>query len=136
MPSGPTNMSSQLIWCEHQNKEFMLTKDCKIHGPASPAYKDTGRIRCKKCNVEAVTERRRKLKRMALDYMGGCCQACGYKKSVSALQFHHLDPEEKDFGISGKGTTRSWEKIKVELDKCVLLCANCHAEVHEGLLDI
>ena len=55
-------------------------------------------------------------------------------KSIRALQFHHLDPTQKDFGISG--TTKSFEKLKPELDKCVLLCANCHGEVHEGLLDI
>ena len=110
----------------------MLTKNCKKHGEESPAYLDTGRIRCKKCNVEAVSERRRELKRKALEYKGNCCSVCGYRKSVAALQFHHLDPTQKDFGIAEKGNTMGWEKIKIELDKCVLLCANCHAEVHEG----
>lgn len=111
----------------------MLTTDCKTHGPDSPAYGDRKLVRCKRCNVEAVTERRRKLKRMALDYKGGCCQICGYNKSVGALQFHHLDPSQKDFGIADKGNTMGWEKMKVELDKCVLLCGNCHSEVHEGI---
>jgi predicted HNH restriction endonuclease len=55
---------------------------------------------------------------------------CGYSKSVSALAFHHLDPAHKDFGHSDKGLTRSWEAIRRELDKCQLLCLNCHAEVH------
>lgn len=73
-------------------------------------------------------------KTKAIEYKGGKCIVCGYNKSIRALQFHHLDPTQKDFGISG--TTKSFEKLKPELDKCVLLCANCHGEVHEGLLDI
>lgn len=74
------------------------------------------------------------LRKEAIEYKGGKCIVCGYNKSIRALQFHHLDPTQKDFGISG--TTKSFEKLKPELDKCVLLCANCHGEVHEGLLDI
>ncbi len=81
----------------------------------------------------AVTERRRKLRRMAVEQGGGCCQICGYKASIYALIFHHVDPKKKDFGLSDRGLTRSWEKIKKEVEKCVLLCANCHAEVHEGI---
>lgn len=73
----------------------------------------------------------RKTKLKAIEYKGGKCIVCGYNKSIRALQFHHLDPTQKDFGISG--TTKSFEKLKPELDKCVLLCANCHGEV---LLDI
>lgn len=111
----------------------MVTTDCTIHGPKSPAYKSSNRIRCKLCNVVAVSERRRKLKRMAVAYKGGKCQNCGYDKSIAALQFHHLDPKEKDFAISSNGMTRGWNKVKPELDKCALLCANCHSEVHEGI---
>ncbi|XKT74360.1 MAG: hypothetical protein ACJKTH_03325 [Patescibacteria group bacterium UBA2163] len=85
---------------------------------------------------KAVTERRRKLRRMAIEYGGGKCNLCGYKKSIYALTFHHRDPTQKDFGLSARGLTRSWEKIKKEIDKCTLLCANCHAEVHEGLVEM
>jgi hypothetical protein len=49
------------------------------------------------------------------------------------LEFHHLETSRKDFGISGKGYTRSWSKVSEELDKCMLLCANCHREIHAGL---
>jgi hypothetical protein len=52
---------------------------------------------------------------------------------MEALEFHHLDGSRKDFGISSKGYTRSWSKIRDELDKCILLCANCHREIHAGL---
>ena len=70
---------------------------------------------------------------MAIDYKGGRCQLCGYNRCPEALEFHHLETSGKDFGISDKGYTRSWKKIKEELDKCILLCANCHREVHTGL---
>lgn len=76
----------------------------------------------------------RKTKLKAIEYKGGKCLICGYNKSVRALQFHHINPKEKDFGISG--TTKSFEKLKPELDKCVLLCANCHAEVHDNLINL
>lgn len=67
---------------------------------------------------------------MSLEYKGGACQVCGYNKCENALVFHHIEPGAKDFGVSAKGYTRSWDRIKAEIDKCVLLCSNCHAEVH------
>lgn len=71
---------------------------------------------------------------MAIEYKGGCCIGCGYKRSVAALDFHHLDPAKKDFGLGMNGLTRSWQKTKEELDKCILVCSNCHREVHAGLI--
>lgn len=91
---------------------------------------------CGKCNSEKVQKRRDKVKQMALEYKGGKCQICSYNKCAAALTFHHLDPSQKDFGISDKGYTRAWEKVKAELDKCILLCQNCHAEVHAGISTI
>lgn len=85
---------------------------------------------------KAVKERRRKLREMAREYKGSKCAICGYNKSQRALNFHHLDPKTKDFGLSARGLTRSWDKIKLEIDKCILLCANCHAEVHGGITEI
>jgi 5-methylcytosine-specific restriction endonuclease McrA len=84
----------------------------------------------------AVIKRRKKVREMALEYKGGCCQICGYKKSKRSLSFHHIDPANKDFGISFRGFTRSWDKTKIELDKYILLCMNCHMEVHEGITEI
>ena len=79
---------------------------------------------------KAVTARRKKLKKMAIEYKGGKCVFCGYDKCNDALDFHHLNSKEKEFGLSVRGLTRSWEKIKEELDKCILVCANCHRELH------
>ena len=73
---------------------------------------------------------------MARNYKGGKCAKCGYDKCQRALSFHHINPKEKDFDLSSKGLTRSWERIKKEIDKCVLLCANCHMEVHDGITQL
>lgn len=88
----------------------------------------------KKCgNCYGVSKRRRLIKEMAVAHKGGKCQLCGYDKYVEALQFHHKDPSQKDFSISTKGWTRSWESVKTEIEKCDLLCVRCHAETHVKL---
>jgi hypothetical protein len=75
-----------------------------------------------------VSETRRKLKVRAVEYKGGKCLLCGYHKCLAALQFHHLEEDGKDFQIGGQ--VRSWEALKLELDKTIMVCANCHAEIH------
>lgn len=108
---------------------------CKRHG--LQIYRKSGpSFRCSQCLSEAVKRRRHKIKDMALEYKGSSCQSCGYDRCKRALEFHHIDEDLKEFGIGFKGETRSWERTKAELDKCVLLCANCHREVHDGLLDV
>lgn len=82
---------------------------------------------------KAVAKRRQRLRQMAREYKGGKCVLCGYQRCPAALEFHHPIPGEKDFAISVRGLTRSWERIKVEIDKCVLVCANCHREIHAGI---
>jgi hypothetical protein len=86
--------------------------------------------------IQAVQRRREKVRQMAVEYKGGGCEVCGYNRCIEALEFHHLDPTQKDFGISAKGYSRSWEKVKREIEKCVLLCANCHREFHAGKLQL
>ena len=109
-----------------------VLKECKYHGLTEHKVEKRGYARCKKCASEAVTLKRRRVKLTAVDYLGGKCCICGYDKCVDALEFHHKDPTQKDFGISTNGACRSWNKIKQELDKCILLCANCHREVHDS----
>ncbi len=81
---------------------------------------------------KAVSLRRKKIRQMLVEYKGGKCELCGYNECIDVLDLHHKDPSTKEFGISSSGLTRSWEKNKVEADKCVLLCANCHREIHAG----
>lgn len=84
--------------------------------------------------IQAVSKRRKRLKEMAVEYKGGKCVCCGYSKYIGALDFHHIDTDKKDFGLSLDGLTRSWMLIKNELDKCILVCSNCHREIHAGIL--
>ena len=86
--------------------------------------------------IMAVSRRRRKIKERAIEYLGGACVLCGYKKYQGALDFHHLDPSTKSFGIGGNGHSRSWDRVQEELDKCILVCANCHREVTADLVDL
>lgn len=111
-------------------------KECKKHGLTEYVLRADGRYRCKKCASEAVQKRRDKIKLLAIEYKGGKCEICGYDKCKQALEFHHIDPNEKEFGIGEKGYTRSIERVKEEVDKCLLVCANCHRELHAGLINI
>lgn len=85
---------------------------------------------------KAVNKRRRKIRLLAIDSKGGKCQICGYDKCNGALEFHHTDPDKKDFSVSVDGSTRSWDRIKREIEKCVLVCANCHREIHAGITQL
>jgi len=89
---------------------------------------------CKECMNKQVTLRQRKYKQQALDYKGSKCQICGYNTYQGALEFHHIDPNQKDFEMSKFSRNSLTNEAKIELDKCVLLCANCHREVHAGLI--
>jgi len=86
-------------------------------------------------NVAAVHKCRKNLKRKAVEYLGGKCARCGYDKCIEALDFHHKDPALKDHNITGSGY-RSWERTKIELDKCEVVCANCHREIHAKILPV
>lgn len=86
------------------------------------------------CSGCYSTKRRSALKRRAVEYKGGSCSRCGYNRYMGALDFHHLDPSKKEIAIAQKIATRSWESIRQELDKCILLCANCHREIEAGIL--
>src|SRR5690348_2345711 len=86
--------------------------------------------------IMAVARRRKRLRAKAVTYKGGKCIVCGYDRCQAALDFHHLDPKKKDFGISMDGITRAWKTIQLELDKCVLVCSNCHREIHAGIMQL
>jgi transposase len=105
---------------------------CAQHGQVTFVRRGHDGFRCQRCRSEAVDRRRRKIKRILVADAGGACTLCGYAGSVAALQFHHVDPADKAFAIAGRGVTRSLSAALAEARKCVLLCANCHAEVEAG----
>lgn len=79
---------------------------------------------------------RRIIKKWALEYKGNSCCICGYNKCVEALEFHHINEFNKDFSLSDRDIKLDWQAIKNELDKCVLVCSNCHREIHAGITKI
>jgi hypothetical protein len=106
------------------------------------------RVRCKECHnalqrkrsknrwatiVKKKVERQRIVKQKCVDYLGGKCVRCGYNKSIRALTFHHRDRKEKERCISLMIVNNSFEKIQKELDKCDLVCFNCHMEIEEEI---
>jgi hypothetical protein len=80
-----------------------------------------------------MVELRRETKRRAIESFGGVCLACSSAYAPAALEFHHPNASKKEFAISDDGIYRSWEKVQKELQNCVMLCANCHAEIHAGV---
>jgi hypothetical protein len=80
-----------------------------------------------------MVELRRETKRRAIESFGGVCLACSSAYAPAALEFHHPDASKKEFAISDDGIYRSWERVQKELQNCVMLCANCHAEIHAGV---
>jgi len=123
------------------NRELVLrlTKEGKsakqiteITGLSKGAVQYHRSERRRQSNIKRIAEHRRKMKLKAIEYKGGKCKKCGYNRCANAMSFHHLDPAQKDFKISC-GRTWSWEKIKKELDKTIMFCNRCHAELHAGL---
>lgn len=86
-----------------------------------------------KTAYENVKESRKKRKEDILYVMGEKCCLCGYNKAKAALELHHLNPEYKEFAIS-QCLNRAWNTLHIEIQKCILVCANCHREIHEGLI--
>lgn len=87
---------------------------------------------CKDCNSEYRMERQRKFKKECVEYKGGECIACGYDRCQGAMDFHHKDPKTKKFGIAKRRSLIFDQEVIDELDKCMLLCATCHREIHAG----
>jgi hypothetical protein len=116
--SSSTGYSSSCKLCNreyyHKNKEYLLAK-------MKARYNGRG-------GKERQREVYRERKQRCIDYKGGVCATCGEMPHPSAMDFHHVDPSTKSFSI-GFGS-KSFDKIKEELDKCVMLCANCHRQLH------
>lgn len=113
--------------------EKEINKECKFHGLSKFVLEGRGYYRCAKCRSAGVSNRRRKVKKLLIEYKGGKCEKCSYSKCAAALEFHHIDPTKKEFSISGAGTCVALAKLQKEVDKCILVCSNCHKEIHDAL---
>ncbi len=85
---------------------------------------------CKGCLNNETVKRQRRIKEEAVKYKGGKCEKCGYNKYIGALQFHHRDSAQKDLNWNHFKLRKFNDAFMQELDKCILVCANCHAEIH------
>ena len=99
---------------------------CKLCNKEFKDYQDRCRARCGSCNTKI---RRFRAKAAAVEYLGGKCEKCKWSGNQAAFQFHHKDSKEKEFEI-GNVANKSWDSIKKEMKKCILLCANCHMIHH------
>lgn len=125
------------------NRNFRIKKTnplCRICGETdSSKFYKTSLAVCKKCKPIQVKINRQSFRKQLIDYKGGKCIVCGYSK-IYALDFHYVDATKKDFQLVTKMYRKRKdyieEDIKKELDKCVLLCANCHREYHAGVLQL
>ena len=120
-----------------QKKEYggcRLCPGCNRNVPTINFYSRRGvpnsSTYCKKCTAEKTKERQKFFKRQCVEYKGGKCEHCGYSRCMAALEFHHLNPNKKDFNVSHLKSYLFDEVVKTELDKCSLLCACCHREEH------
>jgi len=106
---------------------------CAHHGDTEFCLDGRGSYRCKKCRSAAVVRRRRKVKATLVQEAGGACCICGYDRHMRALEFHHLEPSQKRHEMNARGVAVALARLRVEAQKCVLLCSNCHAEVEDGI---
>ena len=119
-----TNERQDVKFCEICGKEFV------------PITYGQTRKYCYECSptdktrAEQITVLRKAMKKQAVKIKGGKCEKCGYDKCIAVLQFHHINPKEKSFGLSENGIFHSWDKYLEEVNKCELLCSNCHIETH------
>ena len=84
---------------------------------------------CKKCRIEYSINRSKEVKAKAVEYLGGKCVDCDLIDDICIYDFHHIDPTKKELAFGQRGG-KSFESLKLELDKCVLLCSNCHRKRH------
>lgn len=131
---SPFNNKRHFIGSDTEYEKVCRT--CKEKLPRKEFYrigKNTPNVEpnCKKCAREKNNANNRMLKQKLVEYKGGKCENCGYNKCIAALEFHHQDPLQKEFTISNKGKY-TYEKLLKEADKCLLLCSNCHQEIHYG----
>lgn len=110
---------NDLYICERCSNEYVF-------------YWGRSSVLCPKCQG---SDKRKAHKLKCVEYKGNCCQQCGYNKCLAALEFHHLDRTQKKFEIN-IAIKYKWELVLLELDKCVLLCANCHREVESGVISL
>lgn len=123
-----------------ENSEYKFCPRCETGKLKTEFYnRRNGKgnsVYCKPCSNNQTAERQKRFKQQCIDYKGGKCVCCSYNNCNNALEFHHLDADKKEFSIARAKLTSFDDEVKKELDNCALVCANCHREIHAGVLDL
>ena len=113
----------------NDNERLLICQACgKLYGRS-------GGYVLSKCGSCQANCKRHNRKEEMIAYKGGKCELCGYSKCKRSMTFHHLDPKNKCFNISGSHC-RKWLDVQKELDKCVMVCMNCHMEIEDGIVTL
>lgn len=130
MPKGKLNKPEiKIIQCQYCEQYFDFIKS----GGGT-------RKSCYQCvpdgKAQDASLLRRLIKLKAVSIKGNKCFCCNQSFPQSVYDFHHLDPNKKDFGLGQKESTIKWDIVKKEIDKCIMVCANCHRMIHSGEIDL
>lgn len=120
--------------CAPFNKGSRKKWKCSKCGEADPSRFYARKNRCKTCHGKETLKRGHDIRKKAILHKGGKCEICGYDKNMAALEFHHTDPSKKDPKWHGSRSWK-WDRLKAEIDECMLACKNCHAETHHPQFD-
>lgn len=119
---------------ELSKREVPLCKICNTPIPVTRSIYCSNKCKSKlqsNANYKNQQSRGKIRKQAMIDKMGGKCSLCGYSKCLGALEFHHVDPSTKEFGLDCRRfSNTSQEKLDIEAAKCIIVCSNCHAEIH------
>jgi predicted HNH restriction endonuclease len=107
----------------------MAAYKCKCGVSGKENFYSSSKYYCKSCWNELTFQKAREKLNQLIEERGGKCEVCGYNKYFGALQWHHIDPTQKEFSIS-TNRGKSIDALRKETSKCQLLCSNCHAEAH------
>jgi len=109
---------------------YFLCRTCGQSGEEH--FYKAAKYQCKKCwNIRTAKSGKDQVKQLKKEF-GGKCSVCSYDKCMDALQFHHVDPSQKEFSL-GQKRGYTIEKLRTELKKCILVCSNCHIEIHHEM---
>jgi DNA-directed RNA polymerase subunit RPC12/RpoP len=129
-PFGSRKMSGPGLKLGYKIKGTCLERVCKS---CNKSFKTkNAQMTCPTCKSRIIRQVR---KQEAIALFGGKCQKCGYDRCYKSLHFHHVDPDKKLFLLSANWE-KSFKRIETELKKCILICGNCHQELHDGLWDV
>jgi hypothetical protein len=122
---GNLNLTSQNFKTLSKWSIRNLLQEAKIYGTFKKI--ETIKEKSRRKSLHVINWKKKK-KIELVQYKGEKCEKCGYSKCIEALEFHHIDPTQKDFNVSSH--SYSSKRMTSEVDKCLLLCSNCHREIH------